>query len=513
MDTGQGNLPAPAVSLGTRSARGFVYLLSGTMTAKLVSVLAQIALAYLLTEQDYGVVALAYTITLVIQVIEQAGVTDVLIHRRRFAIWAIPGFWLSLTLGFLSCLLIALSAPVAARFYDNAQLFWVLLVLAPSSITNSLMAVPRAQLARQLRFRALAALNFTNVSLRLMLTVVFAAFGFGPYSFVMPVPIVTALVAAFAWWWVRPPWSARPYFRRWRYLVKDSSQLLAAGFAMAFNDQSDYMMLGLFRSVAEVGIYYFGFMFSIQMLQLLTGNLTNILFPALTKLNSQPQVQLQGFLKAQRILAMGGISACLMQAAGAAPLARLVFEPKWEPSIIVMQVLSIGMATRMVAASSFALIKSQGRFGTQLGVRWGFAMFQIVALWAVLSRGGAVLAVSVTIAVISTLIGLISFYTAVRPYGAGWATVAQVLLLPATCSVLAVGTAWGLAQAMAQSGYGNIAQLVVTVLVAIGLNALLARLWMRPVWDDLWARVRRLLPNRATPAAATNDDSARNAVP
>ena len=37
-------------------------------------------------------------------------------------------------------------------------------------------------------------------------------------------------------------------------------------------DQSDYILLGLFRSVDVVGIYWFGFSVSIQMLQLLSLN-------------------------------------------------------------------------------------------------------------------------------------------------------------------------------------------------------------------------------------------------
>jgi hypothetical protein len=55
---------------------------------------------------------------------------------------------------------------------------------------------------------------------------------------------------------------------------------------------------------------------------------------------------------------------------------------------------------------------------------------------------------------------------------------------------------------MDRAGYGYAAQLVETVVVAVALNMLLARLWMRPVWDDLWLRVRRLLPQRGLAGGA-----------
>ena len=126
---------------------------------------------------------------------------------------------------------------------------------------------------------------------------------------------------------------------------------MAADFGRVLLDQSITCYLGLFRAVAEVGVYWVGFLFSIQMVQLLMVNLNNILFPAFTKLNDDPQRQFLGFLNAQRILAMLGVSGCLLQAAVAEPFARLIFPSEWEPSIIVMQILSLGMATRMVSGA------------------------------------------------------------------------------------------------------------------------------------------------------------------
>jgi O-antigen/teichoic acid export membrane protein len=305
------------------------------------------------------------------------------------------------------------------------------------------------------------------------------------------------VVAAFLWWWVRPPWTAQLQLRRWRYLVSDSTRLLVADFGRVLLDQSDYLVLGLFRSVAEVGVYWVGFLFSIQMVQLLMVNLHNILFPAFTKLNDNPQRQVRGFLNSQRILAMLGVSGCLLQAAAATPFARLMFPGEWESSIIVMQILSLGMATRMIAGASFALLKAQGRFTTIVVNRWSFVAIQVAALTTILAQGGSVTHVALAVSLIASLIGPVTFYSAIRPYGAGWNEVAATLARPIFCGVISVGVAWLVAQGMDRAGYGYVAQLVETVVVAVGLNIVLARLWMRPVWDDLWLRVRRLLPQRA----------------
>jgi O-antigen/teichoic acid export membrane protein len=492
--------PAPELAhLGTHSARGLVYLFAGTTASKVVSFVTQIILLYLLGKQDFGIVYLAMTITAFVQVIELGGVGDVLVCRKAFRQWAIPGFWLALTLGMMSCALIQVSAPIASAIYgknplEREQLFWVLMILAPSSLANALAVVPRAQLSRNLQFRVLAIVNLANFTLQKVLTVVLAALKFGPYSFVVPTPISLMLTAGFLWWWTRAPWAPQPRLRRWRYLIGDSTKLFSAEFGRALLDQSDYMTLGIFRSVAEVGVYAVGFIFSIQMIAMLMINMSAILFPAFTKLKDQPQKQLQGFLKAQRILAMLGVSGCLLQAAIADPFARFAFPYKWEPSIIVMQILSLGMATRMISGASYSLLKSQGRFNTVLINRWAFVLLQVAALVATLAMGGGVAAVAVVVSIVASLIGPITFHSAIQPYGLGWRDLGEILSRPLVCGILSVGAAWLIAQWMAGRGFGPLPQLVETVVVAVALNILLAWLWMRPVWDDLWLRVRRLMP-------------------
>ena len=112
----------------------------------------------------------------------------------------------------------------------ETSLFWVLIVLAPLSLANALSVVPRAKLSRELRFRALAAVNVANFTLQKILTVMLAALGLGRSASWCPCRLPARFVAAFLWWWVRPPWALRPQLRRWRYLVSDSTRLLGGRF-------------------------------------------------------------------------------------------------------------------------------------------------------------------------------------------------------------------------------------------------------------------------------------------
>ena len=113
IDNGESSLPQ--VGLGTHSARALAFFFGCTAAAKVVTLLAQIILLQLLGPHDFGVVQLALTVTAFIQLLGQTGVLEVLVRRRAFQAWAIPGFWLALTLGILSSVLILLCA---ARVLD-----------------------------------------------------------------------------------------------------------------------------------------------------------------------------------------------------------------------------------------------------------------------------------------------------------------------------------------------------------------------------------------------------------
>ena len=83
------------------------------------------------------------------------------------------------------------------------------------------------------------------------------------------------------------------------------------------------------------------------------------------------------------------------------------------------------------------------------------------------------------------------FYYAIRHYGGGWADVADVLMRPLVCGILSVGAAWLIAKGMARADRppAILLQLSKSASWRSLSTALLARLWMRPVWDDLWLRL------------------------
>src|SRR6185437_13458349 len=102
------------------AGKGALWVLSQSAASRLVQVLAQIVLAWLLTPADFGKVSLALAVATTVGACFNFGLEDVLLQRHRaIPLWAATVFWLSLAIGFIGGLVLLLAAPIAALLYHQ----------------------------------------------------------------------------------------------------------------------------------------------------------------------------------------------------------------------------------------------------------------------------------------------------------------------------------------------------------------------------------------------------------
>lgn len=471
-----------------------------TLGAKLVGIFGQVALAWYLRPEDFGAVGLAYTVSAFAGLIQQGGLKEILIQRQRhFTRWANAAFWLSIALALLAASIMMLAAPVAARLYDSPQLPGMVMMLALATPLDALGVVPYALLHIHLRFRAIAVISFLGAAATTGLTVLFAYRGFGPYSFVLPRPLVALLQVAVLWWLAHPRIRSRLQVRRWGLIIGDSGVITAAWVCYSIIAQGDYVILGMRHPAYVVGIYYFAFNLSRQTFALLNTNLWGVLMPALTRLQDQPPRQLQAFLSASRTLAVVGVPLSLLQAALADPIIRLFFGEKWRPSIHVLEVLTLGATLMLVGSPGISLLQARGGFRILLKVAVVFAP-AFVVLVAVAAYVGAALSVAVAVAIFYAFYGVGHLYAAIRPLGGTWRQVWEVCAAGLGPAVLSNGIAYLLGHLLADGGEPWL-RLAIILSCSIMLYPPLLRSLAPRAWQELLHRLRGLLPRPSTGAS------------
>ena len=319
--------PNPA-SIGDQTARGLVWLTMNTVLQKCVSIGVQLVLAWWLAPDDFGLIGLAYTVAAFGVLLQLTGMRDVLVHRstslRR---WSNPAFWISASSGTFAALAMLAIAPFAAAAYDSPRLTGLIVPVAMTTVVTALSMVPLARLQAELRFRDHANVLLIDTIGTGALTVAMAYLGMGAYCFVLP-RLITSFVQGLLVWSIAPVRvRMNMQFRRWPFLLGDVFKLVAASAFFTAAIQIDRIALGLFWSDAVVGIYFFAYNLSTQTMQLLLGNVANVLLPALRHLGERGDVhQRSVFIKVSRLIALMASPLCMLQALLAEPIVRLVYQ-------------------------------------------------------------------------------------------------------------------------------------------------------------------------------------------
>lgn len=471
---------------------GVVLMLAQNVVARGCGFLSQLVLARLLLPEDFGVISLTYSVTTIAATLMNVGLDDVLLQRQRgLRLWAGPAFWISLGLALLAGGSVILVSPAAAALYHAPRLVGLLAVLALSMPIGALSSVPGMMLRARMRFGFLAVYGSLEIVGQSLLTVGFAWYGFGAYSFVLPAPIL-GVVHAVVWWWVAVPGARlRPQRRRWKYVVGNTVVTLASRTIIAVIGQGDYMVLGLIASQDVVGAYYFGFRLAVQPLWMLAGNFSGVLFPVLVQLGSDPRRQGEAALKASTLLSYCVMPFGLMQAAVAGPLVTLAFGARWISSIPIIELLSVGLALDAVSWVAGSLLTARGEF--RAGLR--YLLFQ-VPVFFVLVTIGAVLGQGVGVAW-----GVSLFYASTQPIfvcrvflrvGVGTRHVLLLYLRPTAYSVVAIGAGLSVSMlpVLASAPLGRV---IVTGAIGTTLYAFLVK-WQAPeIWNELAGRFRGAL--------------------
>lgn len=362
---GKGAGPAPAKGIGRAVSGGVSWMMLNTAVSRSAGLLSQIALGYLLTAEDFGIAAQAIAFGAILQVMRDGGARRVLIQRGQKEYPSLRGviFWISAIFNLMTAGLMVSLAPVAASYYNEPQVEVMLYIFATVLPLSTFSSMLSAKLAIDLRFRSIAIVRAMSATLRATLIVVFALLGFGPLSFVLPMPIVAIFDGICFYILVREhPWKLSPQFSRWPVLLKSTGWVILGTLATAAYNQGDYIVLGSIVATGVLGVYYFAYQLSKQVIILLMYNLQVVLMPALSRLNDEPERQRAAALKAARILMLLAAPTSLAIVCIIHPLEDFLWRGRWAEAVLPVMVLGAVLPLNILSVIPKTLVISTGRF-------------------------------------------------------------------------------------------------------------------------------------------------------
>jgi len=366
----------PKSSLTSQVVRGAGWNVAGTIAQKMLALGAAIVVARLLTPTDYAIAGLAMSVMGIFVTLTAQGFAQALIQQRELTrLTCHSVFWAMTVAGLgLSALVIAI-APWLAQFYKQPIMVPVMWVLASSLAISMIGAVPNALLQRAMRFRDINLIGIVGGILSAALGIGVAWLGYGYWALIMPSIGATLFIAVRGFWLsgYRP---ARAF--RWAELRAVSPfglSMLGSNLVQYLSDNGDYLIMGRFWLPADFGQYYFAFERSRQPFNLVIGQLSNVFFPAFSRIQDDPQRLRRAFLRGTFSICLLAFPLHILMVGLADPLVPWIFGPQWQPAVPVFQIFASFAFVRGVAALVSAGLLAINR--AQAGLAYN--VFRVVA--------------------------------------------------------------------------------------------------------------------------------------
>ncbi|MEX0873329.1 MAG: oligosaccharide flippase family protein [Actinomycetota bacterium] len=363
-------------SIRARVARGSGWLTLDSIFGRVASGIAQLVLAAYLTPQDFGVYALALSTTMFARVFQDAGARDVVVSMTDVEVKRLLGaaFWTGFATNAVIALLLGLAALPLSSLYSEPLLQDLVWLVGLSILASTGWSIGSSILRRQLRFKALAAVDITTSGVQFGGSVLLATLGFGVYSLLWPLVAAGITRSALSLWLAhQAPWRLPPDFSNWRTVMARSKWLVLSGMAMGFVAQGDYFILGAFLSTANLGVYFFGYQLSNQVFALVATNAQTVLLPALVARREEGRSHSAILAPAGGLLTSASIAISGALVAAYGPINELIWNGRWAQATGPIVAFAWGLPLLMVYILLRLVLITAGRYRSWTAASWMMA--------------------------------------------------------------------------------------------------------------------------------------------
>lgn len=319
--------------------RGLGWKVGSQVVVQVSAVGATVVLAHLLTPRELGLAAMALVLSSLVFLISDLGLGAALVQRDELTeADRSTAFWVSAALGTaLTVLAFALAGPLAS-LYGEPRVRSLLQVLSLSFLFTALGTTQGALLIRELRFRALELRTMAATVAGIVVAIVVASLGYGPWALIGQQLVSTGLSTALLWG--SSTWRPKLIVARnsLRSLLDFSGPLFGSRFLFYLNRNVDNFLVGRYIGAAKLGAYSLAYNVMLIPLNRLASPVQQVFFPAFSRIRD-PHAIGGLWLRASRVIAAIAMPALVGLAIVAPEFVNVVLGPKWHDSVRVLHIL------------------------------------------------------------------------------------------------------------------------------------------------------------------------------
>lgn len=333
-------------SLKKKAAAGVFWAGVSNLVTQFLNMLFGIVLARILLPEDYGVVGMLAIFTAVATTLQEAGFGNALINKPDAVHDDYNSvFWFNVLVSSTIYILLFFLTPYIARFYDVPELKWLGRIVFLGIVAASIGNVHSVQLYKSVRTKQIAISSFICTLLSGLVGIILALSGFSFWGLavqsVLSMVIRDVLYFHYSGWHPTIPIRFKPLQQFWRHGIR----LTLMSLYTVINSNLITVLLGKFYSKADVGYYNQASKWNFMAYSVLSGAVNSVSQPLMVAgAETDEERRLRVFRKMVRLASFISIPSMFCLALVAPEFIHITITDKWDKSIPMLQILSLGAA-------------------------------------------------------------------------------------------------------------------------------------------------------------------------
>jgi O-antigen/teichoic acid export membrane protein len=385
-----------------RAVKGGIWMFGSTLLGYGSFALTFWVLARLIAPDDYGLIGILSTYTIIIFQLSELGLGAAIIQKADLnPIHISTVFWSNLVLGIALCVISISAAPLVGNFFHSNILISAFSLTSITIILYSLSVVQRSLLSRSLTFKKIAIAEGLSSGSFLLVTSTLAFFGTGIQSFVIGLLVRGLIFSSMLWklnsWRPKFVWNYSAFlemarFGKWVVTTSITNQLYV---------NIDYLFVGRFLGPSILGYYTLAYQLMSYPRLAILPILTRIAFPVLSLLQKDDISFLRMYSRMIYLISLFMFPLFSLLIVVTPDFIMGVFGAKWIPSILPLQILCISGIAYSLTGPTIMVCQAKGR--SDLGAKQFIIRTIILPICLFIGVRYGMVGVAITVSVFASL--------------------------------------------------------------------------------------------------------------
>ena len=346
-----------------RVFRNMSWLGSAELVSRVFRLATTVTLARYFSQEEYGLMAIIYISFEFAFVFIKSGITAKIVQTDDESLQAIcdTSYWVNWIACVMAFCVQCLAAYPISRFYGSSDLFLPLCFCSLTYLIFPFFLIKASLIERGNKMKAIAFVHAAQSITASLMIVGFVALGLGIWSIALAMFFSTFLwtvVNVLDTSWKRPK---KVTFKDWEKVAAFSKNVLGVELLNKLRNNLDYLIVGKFLSVSDLGFYYFAFNAGSGITMNIVNTFVWALYPHLCSIRADPRQFKLEYFKNLKVIMLSISLVVMLQSSLSHFYVPIVFGMKWLPAIPVLILICISVVPVSLKLVSSILLNADDK--------------------------------------------------------------------------------------------------------------------------------------------------------